>query len=296
MLNDFYGNKYSWFVGVVREVVDEVYVRVRIYGIHPAFDTTSVADSDLPLAIVAYPVTGDQATSGAPTHNLEVDSWVIGFFVDYPFCQQPIVTHAIQGTDYSMSNYKSQGGEFVGQGTESGSNDDGGDGDPDPSLDPNASVNIPGGSNIEKTYNYLKEKLKAEGSSDPHLHASAIVGGLMVETTNINPAVVGGYKGRAWGICQWLGPRRAALFRKYGRTKRLDHQLDFMWWEMNNTHGKAKRMILAATNMADAVAGISIFEGAEDVDKSGRLHRSHFVYKRRFKFANQVYNSMKGNS
>ncbi|QIG70598.1 baseplate hub subunit and tail lysozyme protein [Rhizobium phage RHph_I1_18] len=287
MHNDFYGNKFSWFVGTVREVIDATYVRVRIFGIHPAFDTQAVPDSDLPLALVSYPVTGDQVTSGASTHNLAVDSWVIGFFVDYPFCQQPIVTAVINGTDMSMSNYKTGGGEFVGQGSAEGS-----DTGEEPEFDPNATTNIPGGSNPEKVYNYVFAKLQSEGSTDPHLHASAIVGALQLESTaRINPAIVNSIG--AWGICQWLGPRRRELFRRYGRTKRLDQQLDFMWWEMNNTERRAKNMLLSSTNLADAVAAMSMFERAEDVDKSGRLHRTHSVFRGRFQYANKIYNTMK---
>lgn len=285
--SDFYGKNSAWFVGVVREVIDEAYVRVRIWGVHP-IDTTLVSDSDLPTALVVYPVTGDQVSGGSPTHNLSVDSWVTGFFADWPYCQQPMVTGAIQGTDYSMSSYSSGGGEFVGQG--SGSNGDtGGDG----GVDSSQTTNIPGGSNVQKTYNYITSKLKSEGSSsDPHLHASAMVGVLMLETSGINPAIVGGYLGRAWGICQWLNPRRADLFRKFGYTKRLDQQLDFAWWELNGSESRAKNLWLSASNLPDAVAGFCMFERAEEY-RNGRIIRSHGNFKKRLAFAYQVYNSIK---
>lgn len=285
---DFYGHNNVWFVGVVREVIDEVYVRVRIFGIHPA-DTSLVSDQDLPAAMVVYPVTGGQVGSGASTHNLTLDSWVTGFFADWPYCQQPIVTGSIQGTDYSMSNYSSGGGEFVGQG--SNGSEGGQSNNPDTNI--NETTNIPGDSNVQKTYNYIVTKLKAEGSvADPHIQASAMCGVLMLEATpKINPAIVGGYKGRAWGICQWLGSRRNNLFRKYGRTKRLDQQLDFAWWELNGDENSAKNLWTSANNLPDAVAGFCMFERAEEV-KNGRLDRSHKNFKIRLKYAYQVYNSI----
>lgn len=265
------------FFGIVKEVIDETFVRVFIFGVHP-LDQSKVDISDLPKAQVLYPTTGGQAGSGSIQHNLEVDSWVYGFAVDEMWTQLFIIS-AVQGTMYSMSTYDSNGGEFIGDG--------GGD------IDITETTNIPGGSNIEKSYNYVYEKLLREGSSsDPHLHASACLGVLLLETSGINPAVVGGYKGRAWGICQWLGSRRKQLFAKFGRTKRLDQQLDFMWWELNNTEKSAKRKWLSATNLEDATAGFAAFERAEEWDlKRGVIIRSHPNFKKRLRYAYQIYNS-----
>lgn len=290
MHEDNYASSMQLFVGVVEQVIDEAYVRVRVFGVHP-LDRAAVPTETLPTALVVYPVCGGQVTGGSISHNLQTDSWVIGQWLDYPMCQQLIVTGVIQGTDYSMSVYGSQGGEFVRQGSDLGDETDTGSGDG--GVDSTVTTNIPGGSNIQKTYNYVVTKLEAEGSSsDPHLHASALCGVLMLETTGINPAVVGGFKGRAWGICQWLGDRRAQLFRKYGRTKRLDQQLDFMWWELNNTERRAKGLWLRATNLPDAVAGFCMFERAEEV-RNGRVSRAHSNYKKRLAFAYQVYNSIR---
>lgn len=280
-MSDFYGANANWFVGIVEEVIDEAYVRVRVIGIHPLVDKEKVRTDQLPPALVLYPTTGGQVTSGAATHNIQVDSWVKGSFADFPICMQPMVEFVIQGTDYSSSNYGSQGGEFVNEGSEEGS------------VDTGATTNIPGNSNVQKTYNYITAKLQSEGSSsDTHLHASAACGVLMLETPGINPSVVGGYRGRAWGICQWLGPRRDALFRKYGRTKRLDQQLDFMWWELQNGERRAKGLWLNSNNLPDAVAGFCMFERAEEV-RNGRVIRSHGNYQKRLKYAYQVYNSVK---
>lgn len=280
---NYYNNHFAPFFGVVEEVLDESYVRVRCYGIHP-LDKELVPTDKLPPALVLYPTTGGQVGGGSLSHNLEVDSWVMGYFVDYPFCMQPIVTHAIQGAAYSMSDYKSSGWEFVDQGETS----DGGS-----EVNPGNVTNIPGGSNAEKVYNYIYAKLVAEGSSsDPHMHTTAAMGVLQIESPGFRPEVTGGYRGRAWGICQWLDPRRQQLFDRYGPTKRLDQQLDFMWWELNNTERRAKGNWLRATNLADATAGFNTFERAADAPR-GKTIRNNSIFKRRLKAAYGFYNTSK---
>ena len=46
-----------------------------------------------------------------------------------------------------------------------------------------------------------------------------------------NPSIVNGKSG-AYGIGQWLGPRKAELFRRYGPNPTLEQQLDFLAWEL----------------------------------------------------------------
>jgi hypothetical protein len=278
--SDFYGNGTTWFTGVVKRVIDESYVQVRIFGVHPIENQTDVDDSDLPKALVLYPTTGGQAGSGAPTHNIQVDSWVVGIFADPKFKMQPIILGVVQGTDYSMSTQGSNGGKFVG-------NDDSGTGDIGNS---NETINIPGGSNVEKTYNFVSDMLKKEGVTDTHLLASALVGCLMLETTNINPQTVNSIG--ATGICQWLGPRKKQLLAKYGKNYTLENQLSFMWWELNNTERAAKKKWLGATNMPDAVAGFCTFERNEMMQYNPmRVNRAHPNYKKCLKFAYGIYNT-----
>jgi hypothetical protein len=287
---NFYGDNAKFWVGVVKDIIDETHVTVRIFGIHP-IEESELDSSDLPLATVLYPTTGPQTGSGTLSHNLEPDTWVMGVSLDDTY-MNPIILAVVQGSDYSMSydNYYS-GNEFYG---DYGGNYDGEFGTGNPTVDTSQTSNIPGGSNIEKAYNFVYSKLVAEGvSHDPHLHTSALIGVLRVETTNIDPAVVGGFKGRAWGICQWLNPRRATLFRKHGRTKSLEVQLNFMWWEMDNEEAWTKRRWLSATNMPDAVAGFSAFERNESWDgKRRRIKRGHPIFKKQLNFAYGAYNTL----
>lgn len=285
---DFYGTRFEWFVGVVKNVLDENLVQVRIFGVHPIEDQTAVDDSDLPPALVLLPTTSGQAGSGVSGHNIQVDSWVVGFFAD-SFKMQPIVFGVIGGGEYSSSTYDSNGGKFVGDGSQDGN------ANPD-DIDITATTNIPGGSNVEKTYNYVYAKLQAEGSStNPHMHASALVGCLQLESSvHIRPEIEGGYKGKAWGICQWLGARRSQLFAKFGRTKRLDQQLDFMWWELNNTEGRAKKAWLSATTLPNAVAGFELFERNEMYNLRTRtINRGSGLYKQVLSNAYKISNSAK---
>lgn len=278
------------FYGVVEEIIDDVYVRVRAYEYHP-LDKSLVSTKQLPPALVLLPTTSGQVSNGSH-HNLEVDSWVRGEFLDYPFCNEPVITHVVPGSTYSLSTYKTNGGNFVG----GGSNGSGGGDQSNPNVNTGATTNIPGDSQNQKVYNYIYDKLRREGSSkDPHTHTSAAVGVLMVESgPKINSAIEGGFKGRAWGLCQWLGRRRDQLFAHYGRTKDLSQQLDFMWWELNNTESGAKRAWLSGTTLPDATAGFATFERADDCDRNtGRLKRDHPIFRRRLQYAYQVYNSGK---
>jgi len=282
-MNNYYGDHFRWFVGIVKEVVDQTYVKVRIFGVHPISES-ELDSSDLPLATVLYPTTGPQLGSGHSNHNLQVDSWVVGFSPDDSFLQ-PIIFAVIQGTDYSMSAYSSSGGKFVGD------NDVGDPGE----IDSGATANIPGDSNPAKVYNYVYQKLVEEGDSDPHMHASALVGCLQLESgPSLDPQITNSIG--AYGICQWLTKsRQNGLWSKYGRHPSLANQCDFMWWELNNTHNYAKKKWLAGNNLPDAVAGFCWFEGAEEIS-GGRLNRSHGNYKKRLQYAYKIYNSMSKNS
>lgn len=284
----YYADSIKPFFGIVEKIIDDTYVKVRCLGIHP-LDKTDVPMQDLPPALVLFPTTGGQVSGGDISHNLEIDSWVMGYFMDYPFCMQPIVTNVIKGAAYSMSNQHTQGGEFVGQGSNEGYNNN------DITPENSGSLNLPGNTTVEQSYNYVYSKLTAEGSSnDPHLHTSALIGVLLLETSGINPKTVGGHKGRAIGICQWLWPsRKQGLLNRYGdKWNQLHNQLDYMWWELNNTERNSKKMWLNSTNMPDAVAGFCLFEGAEEVT-NGRVDRGHINFKRRLKYAYQTYSTMK---
>lgn len=276
--DDYYGTRFMPFFGVVEAIIDQSYVRVRVFNIHPFDDKSAVPTEMLPPALVLFPTGGGQVTSGAATHNLEIDSWVHGYFMDYPKCMQLIVTHVINGGDYSASTYASGGGEFVGQGSEDY-----------PDQGEVGTLNLKGNSNMDKAYWYIHDKLVAEGaSSNPAMHTAAAMGSLILETTTINPTAT---NGNTWGIAQWLGSRKRALIARYGgKTPRLDHQLDFMWWELNNEYRGTKANWLRATNLVEATAAFTRFESNE-MYTNGVLNRAHPYFKRVLKYAMQTENT-----
>lgn len=82
--------------------------------------------------------------------------------------------------------------------------------------------------------------------------SAGIVGNLMVESS-MNTRALNPYSG-AYGIAQWLGSRKTALFNKYGNNPTLDQQLDFIWHELNSSHSRGLRMLRQSNNPSDAAA------------------------------------------
>ncbi len=302
--DDYYGYDFLPFVGIVRELnSDNIRARVRIFGIHNIEDQVSVSDGDLPWAVISYPV--DATTP----HTIQVDTWVVGFFADGRNAQQPVITGTFArgfSGPTSGSDVFARQGPHTGGGTNPGGGGGGG-GTNNPLPPTTQTVNIPGGSNLEKAYNFIYNKLVSENLSvNPKMHTAAFVGVLMTESYNVTflsgaPAndlytgTGGGYKGRAIGICQWLGPRRTMLLNRYGHNSDLAQQLDFMWWELNNnpTEIEAKRRWLSATNLEDAVAGAAYFERNDSMIKgTTTVNRNHSIFKKTYNYAQRIYNTM----
>lgn len=82
--------------------------------------------------------------------------------------------------------------------------------------------------------------------------SAGLVGNLMVESS-MNTKALNPYSG-AYGIAQWLGSRKTALFNKYGNNPTLDQQLDFIWHELNSSHSRGLRMLRQSNNPNDAAA------------------------------------------
>lgn len=100
--------------------------------------------------------------------------------------------------------------------------------------------------NAVRALNYFMNKGLTRGQS------AGLVGNLMAET-GMNIRAVNPYSG-AYGIAQWLGSRKTALFNKYGNNPTLDQQLDFIWHELNSSHSRGLRMLRQSNNPSDAAA------------------------------------------
>lgn len=82
-------------------------------------------------------------------------------------------------------------------------------------------------------------------------HAQGIAAGMFAES-RFNAGAVNPTSG-AFGIGQWLGARKAELFRRYGPNPSLGQQLEFMLWEMTNTEKRAGGAIRGQTSARGAL-------------------------------------------
>ena len=94
--DDFIGQQFYWFTGEVEDVQDPKKmnrVRVRCHGYYGNAD--EVATTDLPWATIMMPSTSQSSKGFGRTHELEVGSWVVGFFRDGSSAQDPLVMGSI---------------------------------------------------------------------------------------------------------------------------------------------------------------------------------------------------------
>ncbi len=85
-------NDFTWWLGTVENADDRDAklgrVKVNILGYHKPREVPS----NLPWAIVAAPTSAAMANGvGHAGNQLKAGSFVVGFFLDYPDCQQPVV-------------------------------------------------------------------------------------------------------------------------------------------------------------------------------------------------------------
>lgn len=285
MINeDFYGDRFRWFVGVVKETTSDNRVRVRVFGVHRMDDTTNVSDGDLPLATILYPTTGSQGTSGSISHGLKSGTWVFGFFVDGEDSQQPVILGVIPGSTYGSYSGSSTGAVTPGAPGTAAAYD---------GVNTGETINIPGGSNIEKAYNFLRAAIEKAGQSGGSVHAqvSGIIGNL-IEESNVNPNGPRGDSGTAYGIAQWRGSRREKLARLYGEPSNLEQQLSFIWQELQDTEKKAYNKLMAASTVEEATEAFCYFERPRCF-KGNYIDKSDSTWPGRLKNAYKVYNSIK---
>lgn len=77
-----------------------------------------------------------------------------------------------------------------------------------------------------------------------------ILGNLMQESRG-NHTITNKTSG-AFGLAQWLGPRKQRLIAKYGNNPTVEQQLNFIWEELNTTENKAFQKLLNTNTISDA--------------------------------------------
>lgn len=111
------------------------------------------------------------------------------------------------------------------------------------------------------------------------IQAKGIYGNLMQESGgNIQAISSDGHD--SYGLAQWTGPRKQKLFEMYGPNPTIEQQLDFLWWELNNTHKDALRALKQVKTVYDAT---KIF-----MDKFERPHKDYANFNRRLKYAHSI--------
>ena len=81
--------------------------------------------------------------------------------------------------------------------------------------------------------------------------AAGIVANLLGES-NLNHTAVNPHS-KAYGLAQWLGPRKKQLFNKYGNNPTFEQQLEFVWEELNTTEKSAYNRLLQTKSLDEAV-------------------------------------------
>lgn len=301
--DDYYGDKFRWFVGVVKSIGDDrSRVKVRIFGIHHTEDLTRVSNGDLPWAMVMYPTTGGQTSGGNASHSLKEGSWVVGFFVDGEDSQQPIVIGTINGGPGSVNNSPLDGstpavGNYINTSTPQYS----------ASGSDTPTSQLTGSDNGVKAYNYFWEKISSEGSfsGDKKCMVAAIVGNFMVESgDSLNPQAYNpnDLGESSYGIAQWRSgkyDRATPMFKFCGCSSNmsppnlppLERQLDFVWHEFHTSERAAYSRIVTATTIQDAVAGIISYERDESWKGKAGVDTTNRTYIRKLTKARQVLSS-----
>lgn len=109
--------------------------------------------------------------------------------------------------------------------------------------------------------------------------AKGIYGNIMQESGgNIRARSSDGHG--SYGLAQWTGERKKRLFSMYGTNPTTQQQLDFLWWELNNTHKDALESLKRTSTVTDATR---VF-----MNKFEKPHKNYAAFNRRLNYANSV--------
>lgn len=117
---------------------------------------------------------------------------------------------------------------------------------------------------------------KNKGLTDSQ--SRGIVGNLMQESRG-NHTITNKASG-AFGLAQWMGPRKERLLQKYGSNPTVQQQLEFIWEELNTTENKALQQLLNTNTVTDATR---VF--ANHFERAGK---NEMNMNKRIKFAYQA--------
>jgi hypothetical protein len=257
--NEFYGDSFRWFFGVVVNVNDPLKVgrvRVRIFGVHNE-SLLEVPEESLPWAMTVTPPNEDGVSGLGRTLGIKPGAYVVGFFIDGVQSQVPIVLGSMPRFDRATQGQTGAGSDQPFSSTTGSANS------PINSVaaeaaaragaksgafyDPSGAV---GSSNTEKAYNFfISTKLFSP------VQSAAICGNLIKES-NMNPGITSSFAGEnSFGIAQWNpGVGRKQMLQAFADARGLDYgaietHLQFLVWEFSESApGYYKFGLFTSTN------------------------------------------------
>lgn len=272
-MQEYYGDNFRWFIGVVVNVNDPLKldrVKVRIHGIHSE-STVDIPDDDLPWAQVNIPVTEDGSSGLGGNSRLKNRAQVFGVFLDGKDSQLPLVLGSIP----KLESLRNDVSEFV----------------------PTNNLNLDGNTNIERAFNFF---ISPVGGGFTPEQACGMIGNFCVEsgaTTNggdINPLARSGFQDEnSFGIAQW-NPAKAAGERfqrlvdysaRIGLNyNTLEAQLRYVKFELETESYLGLGQLRNAETVEEATI---IFQ-----DKYERPNKSLAHTKQRIAFAQETFNKL----
>ena len=129
----------------------------------------------------------------------------------------------------------------------------------------------------QKSNNYIIDYFVSKGLT--RNQAKGIYGNLMQESRG-NIKAVSSDGNNSYGLAQWTGPRKQKLFSMYGPNPTARQQLDFLWWELNNTHKDALASLRRTNTVSDATR---VF-----MNQFERPHKDYANFSKRLKYANSI--------
>lgn len=145
-----------------------------------------------------------------------------------------------------------------------------------PNLQIKSVRRILGNTTVGPFNQYALNFFRNKGLSDAQ--ARGIVGNLMQESRGNHTAI--NKSSNAFGLAQWLGPRKERLIQKYGPNPTVQQQLEFIWEELNTTENKAFQKLLNTNTISDAT---KVF--AKHFERAGN---NEMNMNKRIKFAYQT--------
>jgi len=272
-MQDYYGDNFRWFIGVVVNINDPLQldrVKVRIHGIHTE-NTIDIPDNDLPWAQVNIPVTEDGSSGLGGNSRLKNRAQVFGVFLDGKDSQLPLVLGSIPKLE-SVRNDVNQAATTD-------------------------NLQLDGNTNIEKAFNFF---ISPVGGFFTPEQACGMIGNFCVESAatanggDINPLARSGFQDEnSFGIAQW-NPAKAAgeRFKKlvdYSARIGLNYntieaQLRFVKFELETSSFLGLGPLRNAETVEEATV---IFQ-----DKYERPNKALAHTKQRIAFAQETFNKL----